>query len=223
MLRTLLMLLPLLLTAVVARGDILFDQIGGQDGGSMAGDTWGSMHFLPPPTIQLDLAAVDNFTLTSERRVTAVEFILDGWYNFGGPEGVAAIEVNLYSGLEAAMGNIVGDILSNRPEPIVVASWEGPGWQIRLPVDITLSTGTYFMSVVMDNPYPENGWAGVATSTIGDGIAWQVSPGGDYVFSPMIEAAGNLAYRLVGSPVPTPASVGLLAALLLPSGRRRRQ
>ncbi|MCH2141220.1 MAG: hypothetical protein MK100_09365 [Phycisphaerales bacterium] len=212
----------LVATTHVAVGDVLFDQIGAADGSSMAYDTWGSMHFLPSPSYDLDIAAVDDFRLDAASTVTSIEFVLDGWYNFGGPEGVAGFHLNIYSNLDRAMHDLTGDLLSMRPEPILVEDWDGPGWLIRLEVDLKLNAGDYFMSVMMDNPYPDNGWAGVATSTLGDNRAWQISPGGNYVFDPGIEANGNLAYRISGISVPAPATLLTLAMFFrLPSRRRR--
>lgn len=215
---------PLLLIATLttaAAGETLFDQIGLPDGTSMAGDIYGSMHFLPELPETSDLAAVDDFTLDQPHSVEAIDFILDGWYSFDGPDDVMNWQVNVYSGLEAAASNLIGDILSQDSEPVFIEQWTGPGWLVRLPVALTLDPGTYLLSVIMSNPYPDNGWVGVATSTIGNDQAWQVSPGGNYVFSPFIEAPDNLAYRLIGTPVPTPGALGvLLAASLMP--RRRR-
>lgn len=209
-------------TANIAVGDVLFDQVGASDGSSMAYDTWGSMHFLPSPSYDLDIAAVDGFSLDASSTVTSIEFVLDGWYNFEGPEGVVGFDLNIYSGLDRAMNDLTGDLLSTRPESIVVEDWDGPGWLIRLEVDLKLDAGDYFMSVMMDNPYPANGWAGVATSTLGDNRAWQISPGGNYIFSPGIEANGNLAYRISGVSVPAPGAVPLLLAASLATRRRAR-
>jgi uncharacterized protein (TIGR03382 family) len=118
--------------------------------------------------------------------------------------------------------NLTGNILSQASEPIIIDTWDGDGWLIRLPINLTLSSGTYLVSTIMSNPYPDNGWIGVATSVIGDNTAWQVSPNGDYVFSPYIQAPDNLAYRLTGTAVPAPASLVLILAGLAAQRRRRR-
>jgi len=208
--------------ATAATGGTLFDQIGDLSGSSLTGDTYGSMHFLPEIPETSDLAAVDDFAFEHRNTVDAVEFILDGWYYFDGPGDVANWQVNIYSDLEAAATNLVGDILSHDSDPIFIEPWVGQGWLVRLPVALTLDPGTYLLSVLMSNPYPDNGWVGVATSTIGNNQAWQVSPGGNYVFSPSIEAPDNLAYRLTGTPVPAPGAVPLLLAASLATRRRAR-
>jgi hypothetical protein len=222
-------ILPLLAAALghprSALADVLFDQIGPMDGTAAAHDIYGSMQFVPNPssTVDLTLAAVDDFTLSADASLDALEFVLDGWASVSGPEAVLAWEVNLYSDLEAAAANLMGDILSQSSEPIVIEAWEGDGWLIRLPIDITLSAGTYLVSAIMTNPYPDNGWVGVATSVIGNDQAWQVSPAGDYVFSPYIEAPDNLAYRLTGASIPEPSTVLLLTAAIAAPRRRRSQ
>ncbi len=206
-----------------AQADVLFDQIGPASGAAGANDIYGSMRFLPsgPETTDLTLAAVDNFTLHAESQIDAVEFVFDGWAALAGPQDVERWEVNIYSDLEAATSNLIGDLLSDASEPIVIDTWGGDGWLIRLPINLKLVSGAYFVSVIMSNPYPDNGWVGVATSVIGDGTAWQVSPNGDYVFSPSIEAPDNLAYRLTGTAVPAPSSVVLVVAVLAAKRRRR--
>ncbi len=211
----------LLAVCGLAHSDILIDQIGGSDGGSLSGDVYGSMRLAPAPAFPLDLGAIDDIHLESAADLEAIEFVLDGWYNFAGPDDVLAWEVNIYTDLAAAASNLAGDLLHQTASPVVVDSWEGPGWLIRLPVNISLSAGTYFLSAIMTNPYPSNGWVGVATSDLGNDSAWQVSPDGDYVFSPLIETTDNLAYRVLGTPVPAPASGVLLTIPLLWAHRAR--
>lgn len=215
--------LPLLLAALTsaATGETLFDQVGDDSGGALAGDIYSSMHFLPALPETSDIAAVDAISIGQRSIVDGVEFVLNGWGGFEGPDAITNWQVNVYSDLEAAASNLIGDILSQSSEPIFLEEWAGEGWLVRLPVTVTVDPGIYLLSVIMSNPYPDNGWAGVATSTIGDDQAWQVSPNGNYVFSPYIEAPDNLAYRLTGTPVPSP---GTIALLLAPSlvGRRRR-
>ncbi|MDP6986675.1 MAG: hypothetical protein QGG74_01400 [Phycisphaerales bacterium] len=214
---------PLLLAAVTsaAAGETLYDQIGNDDGSALAGDIYSSMHFLPVLPETSDIAAVDAVTIAQRSDVDGVEFVLNGWGGFDGPGAVTNWQVNVYSDLEAAASNLIGNILSQDSDPIFIEGWAGDGWLVRLPVSLTLDPGVYLLSVIMSNPYPDNGWAGVATSTLGDDQAWQVSPGGNYVFSPFIEAPDNLAYRLTGTPVPSPGTMTLLLAASLIARRRR--
>lgn len=206
----------------MASAEVLFDQIGGNDGSALAGDTYSSIHFLPENPLTDDLAAVDAFDLGQRSTVDGVEFVLDGWAAFDGPEDIVNYQVNVYSDLEAAASNLVGDILSFDSEPVLMEDWTGDGWLIRLPVLFTLDPGNYLLSVLMSNPYPDNGWVGVATTTIGDNQAWQVAPDSNYVFSPYIEAPDNLAYRLTGTPVPAPTSLVVFGLGAWPRRRRTR-
>jgi hypothetical protein len=93
-----------LLAANSAQAEVLFDQIGPVSGVAGANDIYGSMRFLPtaPETVDLTLAAVDNFTLTMDSHIDAVEFVFDGWAALDGPQEVEGWEVNIYSDLEAA-------------------------------------------------------------------------------------------------------------------------
>ncbi len=213
----------LCLTPPIATADVLIDQIGPNDGSALAGDTYGSQSFLPVSELTADLAAIENMTLLDKSHLDAVEFVLDGWYRFDGPEHIVSWEVNIYSDFEAATTNLVGDILSHTAVPAFDLEWTGDGWLVRLPIDVLLSSGEYFFGVLMTNPYPDNGWAGVATSTLGDASAWQVAPEGEgiYVFAPSIETSDNLAYRVLGTQVPTPATLAVLLVANFRSRRRR--
>ena len=209
--------------AAVATGDVLINQIGPMDGSAMAGNTYGSMRFLPDSPLTHDLAAMDNFTLNQSNLLDGVEFVLDGWYYFDDPNDILQYEVNIYSDIQAATENLTGDVYASISEPLFIESWTGTGYLIRLAIDVVLGPGDYFLSVIMSNPYPDNGWVGVATSDLGDDSAWLVSPNGDYVFSPFMETSDNLAYRVTGSTtLPAPASITLLIYVLAMTTRRRR-
>ena len=215
--------IALLGIATAASGDVLMNQIGPMDGSAMAGNTYGSMRFLPDSPLTHDLAAMDNFTLNQSNLLDGVEFVLDGWYYFDDPNDIMQYEVNIYSDIQAATENLIGDVYASISEPLFIESWTGTGYLIRLAIDVVLGPGDYFLSVIMSNPYPENGWVGVATSDLGDDSAWLVSPNGDYVFSPLLETSDNLAYRVTGSTtLPAPASITLLIYVLVMTTRRRR-
>ncbi|MDG1838158.1 MAG: hypothetical protein P8I91_05085 [Phycisphaerales bacterium] len=209
--------------AAVASGDVLLDQIGPMDGSALAGNTYGSMHFLPDSPKTDDLGAVDNFTLDQANVLDSVEFVLDGWYYFDDPNDIVQYEINIYSGIQAVAENLIGDLYTSISEPVFIDSWTGPGYLLRLAIDVELEPGEYFLSVIMSNPYPDNGWVGVATSELGDDSAWAVSPNGDYVFSPFLATSDNLAYRVTGrANVPAPASITLLIGVFCFTTRRRR-
>ena len=210
--------------AAAAAGDVLIDQIGPMDGSAMAGNTYGSMHFLPSSPLTYDLAAVDNFTLDQSNAIDGIEFVLDGWYYFDDPNDIVQYEINIYSDLQAATENLIGNVYASISEPVFIESWTGTGHLVRLAIDVTLGPGDYFLSVIMSNPYPDNGWVGVATSNLGDDSAWLVSPNSDYVFAPLLSTSDNLAYRVTGSntSVPAPGSITLLIGVLCMTTRRRR-
>ena len=119
------MSIPAALLATSASADVLWDQIGSSTGENLTGDIYGSMHFLPEIPLTSDLAAVDAFTLEQHSTVDAVEFVLDGWSAFDGPADVTNWHVNIYSDLEAAASNLVGNILSQESMPIFVDEWSG--------------------------------------------------------------------------------------------------
>jgi hypothetical protein len=209
--------------AAAAAGDVLIDQIGPLDGSAMAGNTYGSMRFLPDSPLTDDLAAVDNFTLDNSCTIDGVEFVLDGWYYFDDPNDIVQWEVNIYSDLTAATENLIGDVHASVSDPVFIDSWSGTGYLLKLAIDVVLEPGEYFLSVIMSNPYPDNGWVGVATSDLGDDSAWLVSPDSNYSFSPSLATSDNLAYRVTGTPVPAPATIALLAgAMVAGAGARRR-
>ena len=213
-----------LFLASPAAAETLLDNIGPDNGAGLAGNTYGSMRFIPESPLTADMGAVDDFSLDQAADIETVEFVLDGWYFYSGPDDIAAFEVNIYSDLSAATENLIGDVHSSIADPEYVTSWTGEGLLVRLEIEASLAAGDYFLSVIMSNPYPDNGWVGVATSTIGNDSAWAVIPDGYYVFAPVISTSDNLAYRLTGTSVPAPASgllLGCAAALSL--GRRRRR
>jgi hypothetical protein len=219
----LLILTCCLFLASPAAAETFFDNIGPDNGSGLAGNMVGSMRFVPESPLASDLAAVDNFTLNTTADLEAVEFVLAGSYFYSGPESIEAYEVNIYSDLSAASESLIGDVHSSMAAPQIIESWTGEGLLIRLEIDATLAAGGYFLSVIMSNPYPDNGWVGVATSTLGDDSAWAASPGGNYVFAPLISTSDNLAYRLTGASIPEPASAMLVGVAGLLGLRRRRR
>lgn len=203
-----------------ASGDVIFDQVGALDGSDQVNWTHASMQFSPSPPIGLDIAAVEDFQLTSTWNLNAMYAVLNGWSSFAGPSGVIEYEVNIYSSIDSPSTSLTGDILSIRSEGLIVDNWSGAGDLIEIALDFDLPAGEWFISVMAINPFPDNGYAGIMNSELGNDLSWQACPDTVYAFAPLLANASNLAYRLEGQAIPAGSAA---VAMLLPCLRSRRR
>lgn len=205
--------------AATAQADIVFDHIGPDDGSSLDDGYVVSQHFDNP---QWDIAAITAFSLEAETVLSGLDFVLTGNANFQGPDVIADYEINVYSDLESASSNLIGDILSTNLSVVLDPDWTGPGTLLNATLGHTLDAGSYMLSVMMTLTSEGQANPGIATTTLSS-TSWMTSPGDKYPWSPAMELNSGLAYRLHGNPVPAPGALALLACAVIVTDPRRRR
>jgi len=175
-----------------------YDQIGPDDGSQVTGNIYASQHF-EVDFEGYDIAVVDDFDLTAAETMTSMEFVLNGWNGYAGPDGIESYEVNVYSSTDAACAAIEGDISTEIVAAADVSysdTWAGGGVLVDVPSSVDMASGTTFFSVVPRNDFGTNGQTGVMGSNLGDIVAWQANPNGAFGFGCIQEVAGSAAYRV---------------------------
>jgi len=162
--------------------------------------------------------AYDDFTLSSASNVNGVAFT-GGYYNPGPPGSIANFVLNIYTDMAGTPGSAIafGTFPGNGGE-----NCPGGGNICTYSLsfgDFAMTAGTYWISVSPDMPFPPQwGWA---TSGTGTGNAYQC-------FLGTCGAIGgtNLAFDVMGAPVPEPETYALMLAglgALAVVARRRQQ
>lgn len=207
--------------------DLLFDQIGSAANLPPTGPEgffrYGSQAFVGEP--QFDVAALDDFSLAEAASIHSVSTVIAGYGAFVGYGGIQGFTVRIFASPGDAASGFGTAIASATVGPSAGYEVFGTGVlvQLALPGPIELSAGHYWMSVQAINSAPSNGQIGVVISDLGDGLAYQANPGGGFgIPGNLLARPVNLAYRIEGTVVPTPAAaVLLLAAARARHGRRR--
>jgi hypothetical protein len=216
----------LALISVSAQGAVLFDQIGSPANLPATGPEgfyrYGSQVFVGEP--QYDLAALDDFSLSSAARIDSVATVIAGYGAFSSFGAIQGFELRLFASPQdaaAGFGNALASASLGVPS-VYESFGTGMVVQFALAQPIDILAGHYWMTVQAVNHAPSNGQVGVVISDIGDWSSFQANPGGGFgVPGNLIARPVNLAYRLGGTLVPTPGSVVALLALGL-AGRRAR-
>ena len=166
---------------------------------------------------EYDVAAGDDFLVSTVPRITNVQAVIGGYNGYVGSTGITGYEVEIYSSQAAAGNSLTGDVFSESLSPAQVTvddttfTAEG-GSLVTLPVDITLAPGTYYLAVLPDNSFEDDGQTGIfnSLSTSGGTNAFQANPGGGFGFgaTQTISPATDLAYAVYA--VPEPATCSLL-------------
>jgi hypothetical protein len=201
----------------------LLDQIGPDDGSSIAvGGGLASQIFEASFSIY-DVAAIDDFdnpggTLSA----TSFSFVFDGGTDIA---AVSGAEVNFYSAPEAAALNLIGDVstASYLGAPTPDSSWTGPNFKVTYTAAgfWDLQAGTNYGAVMPVNEFGANGQTFSDASTIGDGNAWQANPGDGFGFGGLQVAAANMAYEIsggTGNPCDLPLSATCSGDIAGPNG-----
>jgi len=172
------------------------DQIGGSDGGSLDGNTTASQIF-EPDFATYDIATLDNFSFDSQATVVSIETVINGWNGYADINAITNYTISVYSSVEAAGADLVGDVYSVDIMTPTFPDWTGDGTLINLELNLALPAGDYFFAVIPWNNYGENGQTGISGSNLGDGVFYQANPAGGFGFGPWQESSGNAAYRLI--------------------------
>ena len=211
--------------AAHARAGVLWDQIGttGADlpsTGPQGFFRYGSQVFTGEP--QYDVIALDDFTLTSESRITRLAAVMQGYGNWSGPGSIQGFTARVFASPQAAAAGFGNALVTLQFDALPSYAAFGTGLLCEFGADFTLGPGTYWLGIQARLP-GANGQTGVVISNLGGTPqAFQANPGGGFGLSGnLIERPVNLAYRVSGTAVPVP---GAWAAMLVAAatGRRRR-
>ncbi len=223
--------LALIIGASVASQAQLIDQISGQ---TLGPNGYASQEF-EPANAAFFINAIDDFNITQQYNVTGID-VGALLYNLSAGaswSSVTGYRIEFYSSVAAAVsGNLVGDLGSR-----TATSFSNPGGTSPAVINIsfaslTLNPGTIYVGVMAKMPFTGGGQFGVQESTggtPGGGNGWQVNPAGGFgagtSFQPTA-GSKNMAYRLIGQPVPEPGTfiaIGLGVAGLVAARRRNRK
>jgi hypothetical protein len=216
----------ILAASASAHGSILFDQIGAPANLPPTGPEgfyrYGSQVFVGEP--QYDVAALDDFTISTGARINSVATVIAGYGAFSSYDAIQGFELRFFASPQdaaAGLGNAIASASLGLP---TTYTGYGTGMmaEFTLAQSIELSAGHYWMTVQAVNHAPSNGQVGVVISDIGDWSSYQANPGGGFGLpGNLLARPVNLAYRLGGDAVPAPG-VGT-AVLLLGLARARRR
>lgn len=211
-----LLLTALLATTSVApaHAEILLDQLTGV---AFTNSTvFNSQDFESTFNIY-DVAVVDDFTIGADYTLTNIAAALGGYNGYNGTAGIAGYQVNIYSAPSAAGASIIGDIasLSLLPGEVTVTP-SGVYDLVSADINIALTAGTYYFSLVAINNFASNGQVGIVTDLDTASNGFQANPGGGFgagttfAFNPTGTAGYRITGDLTGSVVPEPASWAMM-------------
>ena len=196
--------LGFLLLSMGAYGDVLIDQIGNDNGGSVGAIVAENQYF-EPKFAAYDIATLENITIEEPTTMTSIEVVMHGWNGFTDPSSITSFQVNIYSDPSDAGSSLIGNVGSQEIDAANISisqSWSGLGFLVTAPTDLTIDAGDYWISFIPHNPFATDGLTGVLESLNGDGImAVQANPSGVYGFGTWQELSNEIAMRInVGTP-----------------------
>jgi len=171
------------------------DQIGGSDGGSLDGNITASQIF-EQANQAYNIATLDNFSFTSQTTVESIEAVINGWNGYSDLSSITNYTISVYSSVEAAGADLVGDVYSIGIVTPNLPTWTGLGDLVSFDLNLVLPAGEYYFAIIPWNDFGIGGQTGISGSTLGDGTFFQANPNGGFGFGPWQEGEGNSAYRI---------------------------
>ncbi len=173
-----------------------YDQIGMPDGSMIVEAETTASQIFEAANEAYNIATLDNFTFDSQTTITSIETVIDGWNGYGGLDAVTNYTISIYSSVDAAGADLVGDVYSVDIVTPDFPNWTGPGSLVKFDMSVALPAGEYYFAVIPWNNYGENGQTGIKGSTNGDGSFYQANPNGGFGFGAWQQGNGNSAYRV---------------------------
>jgi hypothetical protein len=173
-----------------------YDQIGMPDGSMIVAAETTASQIFEVANEAYNIATLDNFTFDSQTTITSIETVIDGWNGYGGLDAVTNYTISIYSSVDAAGADLVGDVYSVDIVTPDFPNWTGPGSLVKFDMSVALPAGEYYFAVIPWNNYGENGQTGIKGSTNGDGSYYQANPNGGFGFGAWQQGNGNSAYRV---------------------------
>ena len=173
-----------------------YDQIGPLDGTLIVEAETTACQIFEEANEAYNIATLDNFMFDDQVTVTSIETVIDGWNGYNGLDAVTNYTISIYSSVDAAGADLVGDVYSVDIVEPTFPEWNGAGTLVELDVIITLPAGEYYFAIIPWNNYGENGQTGIKGSTLGDGSFYQANPNGGFGFGAWQQGIGNAAYRV---------------------------
>ena len=199
----------------------VMDQIG-SSGSAFTGDNAFTSQSFGGSDASYNIAAVDDFTISTGTELTSVSVATLGFGDFTSYSNITGYGVEIYSSAAAATSSLTGDVAHatlGAAKVTVTTGFSGDAESalITLPVAIPLPKGTYDIAVIAALPIADGeigvyGSTGLAGSTPGGENGFQTNPGGSFDL-PGNEQADDvdMAYRITGSTVPEPSTWALVA------------
>ena len=197
-------ILGFLLLCTSALADVLIDQIGPMDGGSV-GALVAENQYFEAKFSDYDIATIEKISVIEATTLTSVDLVLYGWNGFTDPSSITGFQVNIYTAENDAGKSLVGNEGSQEIDPANItidSDWLGLGILISAPTELAISVGDHWVSFIPRNPFATDGLTGVLSSLIGDGVMTvHANPSGVYGFGPWHELTHEVAIRIhVGDP-----------------------
>lgn len=217
--RRLTILAAILATPLLCSAEVILDQIGSFPQ-SVQAAVRSQLH--EPAEVANDCQAIDNFTIATPARLTSVELLQLGFGSTGFWRDLAVgyWRVDVHSTPASAGTSLVGDVGSILVPSATSVQHYGNYDLVLLDVtaaNLTLPSGEWWIGVSAQYD-SALGYAGTATSTIGDGTSYLANPGGGLALGSLHDTSPwNLAYRVNAVPVPEPsllAAIGLAPLML---------
>ena len=209
-----------------AQATVLMDQIG-PDGSGTNGQSVVHSQILEPANASFSDAAVDNFSLASPMRLTHLDAAMRAFGSGGSLASFTAVtgwDVAIYTSATVPTTTLTGDVanITLAPGAVTVATGFNSNplsALVSMDLAIDLAAGSYWLALLPRLPLA-SGQLGVFLSTFagtpGDNNGILANPGGGGGFANnRLQLSQDLAYRLVATTVPEPASAALLALGLM--------
>jgi PEP-CTERM motif len=208
-----------------ARADIIMDQIG-PNPTFVQGMTAHTSQIFEAGLATFNIAVIDNFSITGgAKTLTEVDAAVVGFGGFTAASyaAITAWNVEIYSSVAAAAGNLTGNVAAFSVAPGAVTVTKPFGTDAlsalaAVPINVTLGNGTYYVAVTpVLNFGSSQATIGVYESTFAgtpsDSNAFQVNPAGGFGFPGNQTALNvNAAYRIIGTAAVPEPSVTVLAS-----------
>jgi len=173
-----------------------YDQIGSSDGALIVDAETSASQIFEVANEAFNIATLDNFIFESQTTITSIETVIDGWNGYITLDAITNYTISIYSSVDAAGADLVGDVYSVDIIEPILPEWSGVGTLVEFNVNVDLPAGEYYFAIIPWNNYGENGQTGIKGSTLGDGTFYQANPNGGFGFGAWQQGTGNAAYRV---------------------------
>jgi hypothetical protein len=202
-----------ILTSTNTRANILFDQMTGYSTTGFIVSSW-----FPPNGFDADTYSYDNFSLASNSTVNEVRWV--GGNALGTAYGsISGVTVRFYASAsfplpegETPAGYLAGYTFTGNANETAIPGTSLFQYDVVLPTSLSLTGGaTYWIKIEGDSVNQFDGWGLAAAGQALDSYHINYVTGR----ASFLPAPGSEAFQLIGTAVPEPSSLAMLAGGLL--------